>query len=58
MMPFLVFGKGTFGRVPLLAIGSRTEIGGSTSPMTVHKVPLVPPLGDDLGTNHAEVVAV
>ena len=58
MMPFLMFRKGTFGRVLLLAIGPRTEIGGSTGPMAVHKVPLVPVSRDDLGTNHAEVGAV
>ena len=57
MVSLLMLGEGPFGRKVLLAIRPWTEIGGRTSPMTVHKVTLVLPL-DYLGTNHAEVGAV
>ena len=42
MVPLLVLGEGTLGRILFLAIGPWTEIGGSTGPVTVHKVTLVP----------------
>ena len=57
MVSLLMLREGPFGRKVLLAIRPWTEIGGRTSPMTVHKVTLVLPL-DYLGTNHAEVGAV